>query len=42
MGSRGLIFSDLGARIIAAHVLGEPYPIEKDLLDAVSPARFFG
>lgn len=40
MGSRGLIFSDLGARIIAAQVTGEPYPIEKDLLDAVNPARF--
>ena len=42
MGSRGLIFSDLGARIIAAQVTGEPYPIEKDLLDAVNPARFLG
>lgn len=42
MGSRGLIFSDLGARIIAAHVMGEPYPIEKDLLEAVDPARFVG
>lgn len=40
MGSRGLVFSDLAARIIAADICGEPSPIEKDLLLAMDPGRF--
>jgi tRNA 5-methylaminomethyl-2-thiouridine biosynthesis bifunctional protein len=40
MGSRGITWSALGARILASWVCGAPAPVEADLLDAVDPARF--
>jgi tRNA 5-methylaminomethyl-2-thiouridine biosynthesis bifunctional protein len=42
-GSRGIIYSQLGAELIASMAnsfMGEPLPIEKDLFEALSPARF--
>ncbi|HET7774701.1 MAG TPA: FAD-dependent oxidoreductase, partial [Burkholderiaceae bacterium] len=39
-GSRGLTYALLGGELIAAQMLGEPLPIERDLADAVDPARF--
>lgn len=40
MGSRGITWSALGARILASWVSGAPAPVEADLLDAVDPARY--
>jgi tRNA 5-methylaminomethyl-2-thiouridine biosynthesis bifunctional protein len=40
LGSRGLIWSSLGAELIAAELDGEPLPLEADLVDALHPARF--
>lgn len=40
MGSRGLIFSELAARIICAQCFGEPTCVESDLIRALSPSRF--
>jgi tRNA 5-methylaminomethyl-2-thiouridine biosynthesis bifunctional protein len=40
MGSRGITWSALGARVLASWVTGAPAPVEADLLDAVDPARF--
>lgn len=39
-GSRGLVWSTLAAELIAAHIEGEPWPIERELADAIDPARF--
>ena len=39
-GSRGLLWAALAAELLPALVCGEPAPIERDLVDAVSPARF--
>jgi len=39
-GSRGLLWSTLGAEVLAAAIEGEPAPIEADLLGAIEPARF--
>lgn len=39
-GGRGLLWSLLGAEIIASLLSGAPAPVERDLLDAVSPQRF--
>jgi tRNA 5-methylaminomethyl-2-thiouridine biosynthesis bifunctional protein len=39
-GSRGLIWSSLGAELLAAVIEGEPQPVEGKLADAVDPARF--
>jgi tRNA 5-methylaminomethyl-2-thiouridine biosynthesis bifunctional protein len=40
MASRGLTWAALSADIIASDVAGEPMPVERDLLEAVDPARF--
>ncbi|WP_060817582.1 bifunctional tRNA (5-methylaminomethyl-2-thiouridine)(34)-methyltransferase MnmD/FAD-dependent 5-carboxymethylaminomethyl-2-thiouridine(34) oxidoreductase MnmC [Caballeronia sordidicola] len=40
-GSRGLIWAALAAELIAAQLEGEPWPIERELAEAVDPARFF-
>ncbi len=40
LGSRGITWSALGARILAAAITGDPAPVEASLLDAVDPARF--
>ncbi|MBR8224335.1 bifunctional tRNA (5-methylaminomethyl-2-thiouridine)(34)-methyltransferase MnmD/FAD-dependent 5-carboxymethylaminomethyl-2-thiouridine(34) oxidoreductase MnmC [Burkholderia ambifaria] len=39
-GSRGLVWAALGAELIASQLEGEPLPLERDLVDAVDPARF--
>lgn len=39
-GSRGFTGSWLAAEILASQILGEPLPIEGDLIQAVNPARF--
>jgi tRNA 5-methylaminomethyl-2-thiouridine biosynthesis bifunctional protein len=39
-GSRGLVWSALGAELIAAQIEGEPWPIERDLAEAIDPGRF--
>lgn len=38
-GSRGLIWATLAAELVAAQIEGEPWPIERDLAEAVDPAR---
>ena len=40
LGSRGITWSVLAARVLAAWVSGAPMPLEADLLDAIDPARF--
>lgn len=40
LGSRGLTWAALGARVLASWVCGSPAPVEASLLDAVDPARF--
>jgi tRNA 5-methylaminomethyl-2-thiouridine biosynthesis bifunctional protein len=40
LGSRGLSSALLGAELLACQIAGEPLPLEKDLVDALSPARF--
>jgi tRNA 5-methylaminomethyl-2-thiouridine biosynthesis bifunctional protein len=39
-GSRGLVWASLGAELIASQIEGEPWPIERDLAEALDPARF--
>jgi tRNA 5-methylaminomethyl-2-thiouridine biosynthesis bifunctional protein len=39
-GSRGLLWSTLGAELIASELEGEPLPVEGALADAVAPERF--
>ena len=39
-GSRGLVWSALAAELIAAQIEGEPWPVERELADAIDPARF--
>jgi tRNA 5-methylaminomethyl-2-thiouridine biosynthesis bifunctional protein len=40
LGSRGITWSALGARLLAATMTGSPLPLESSLVDAVDPARF--
>ncbi|MEP7298439.1 MAG: bifunctional tRNA (5-methylaminomethyl-2-thiouridine)(34)-methyltransferase MnmD/FAD-dependent 5-carboxymethylaminomethyl-2-thiouridine(34) oxidoreductase MnmC [Burkholderiales bacterium] len=40
LGSRGITWSALGARVLAAAITGAPMPIEASLVDAIAPARF--
>ena len=40
LGSRGITWSALGARLLASAVTGAPSPLEASLVDAVDPARF--
>jgi len=40
LGSRGITWSALGARVLAASITGAPAPMEASLIDAVDPARF--
>lgn len=39
-GSRGLVWASLGAELMASQIEGEPWPIERDLAEALDPARF--
>jgi tRNA 5-methylaminomethyl-2-thiouridine biosynthesis bifunctional protein len=40
LGSRGLTWAPLLADLVAAQALGEPWPLEQDLADAIDPARW--
>ncbi len=40
LGSRGLVWTILAAESLASRIVGDPMPLEKDLLAAVDPARF--
>jgi tRNA 5-methylaminomethyl-2-thiouridine biosynthesis bifunctional protein len=40
LGARGITWSALGARVLAACITGAPAPMEASLIDAVDPARF--
>ena len=40
LGSRGITWSALGARVLAASITGAPVPLEASLIDAIDPARF--
>ena len=40
LASRGLTLAPLLAELIAAQIEGEPPPLERDLVEAVDPARF--
>lgn len=40
LGSRGITWSALGARVLAATITGTPVPLEASLVDAIDPARF--
>ena len=40
LGSRGITWAALGARVVAASISGTPLPIGSRLLDAIDPARF--
>jgi tRNA 5-methylaminomethyl-2-thiouridine biosynthesis bifunctional protein len=39
-GSRGLVWATLAAELIASQIEGEPWPVERELAEAVDPARF--
>ncbi|MDR5737099.1 bifunctional tRNA (5-methylaminomethyl-2-thiouridine)(34)-methyltransferase MnmD/FAD-dependent 5-carboxymethylaminomethyl-2-thiouridine(34) oxidoreductase MnmC [Caballeronia sp. LZ016] len=39
-GSRGLVWAALAAELIASQIGGEPWPIERELAEAIDPARF--
>jgi len=40
LGSRGLTSAPMAAEVLAAHITGEPWPLERDLITALHPARF--
>ena len=40
MGGRGLLWSVLGAEVVAALAAREPPVVEPELADAIDPARF--
>jgi tRNA 5-methylaminomethyl-2-thiouridine biosynthesis bifunctional protein len=40
LGARGLVTAALAAEILACHVVGEPWPVERDLVAALHPGRF--
>ncbi|WP_277186758.1 bifunctional tRNA (5-methylaminomethyl-2-thiouridine)(34)-methyltransferase MnmD/FAD-dependent 5-carboxymethylaminomethyl-2-thiouridine(34) oxidoreductase MnmC [Caballeronia sp. BR00000012568055] len=39
-GSRGLVWATLAAELIASQIEGAPWPIERELAEAIDPARF--
>jgi tRNA 5-methylaminomethyl-2-thiouridine biosynthesis bifunctional protein len=40
LGARGLVSAPLAAEVIASHICGEPWPVERDLVTALHPGRF--
>ncbi|MDA8416318.1 MAG: FAD-dependent 5-carboxymethylaminomethyl-2-thiouridine(34) oxidoreductase MnmC [Betaproteobacteria bacterium] len=40
LGSRGLALAPLGAALLSAWLEGEPLPLERDLIEAISPQRY--
>ncbi len=41
LGSRGLVTAPLAAEMIVAEMTGAPSPVERDIAEALHPARFF-
>lgn len=39
-GARGLVWSTLAAELLASQLEGDPSPLERDLVEAIDPARF--
>lgn len=39
-GARGLVWAALAGELLAARLEGEPLPLERDLVDAIDPARY--
>lgn len=39
-GARGLVWAALAGELLAAQLCGEPLPLERDLCEAVDPARY--
>jgi len=40
LGARGLTAAPLAAEIVACHITGEPWPVERDIAAALHPGRF--
>ena len=40
LGSRGLTWAPLAARLLASWITDAPYPLPADMVDALDPARF--
>lgn len=40
LGARGAVSAPLAAELLACHITGEPWPLERDLVTALHPARF--
>ncbi len=40
LGARGSVSAPLAAELLACHITGEPWPLERDLVTALHPARF--
>jgi tRNA 5-methylaminomethyl-2-thiouridine biosynthesis bifunctional protein len=41
LGARGLVWAPLCAEIFVSQLHDEPLPVERDLVEAVAPQRFF-
>lgn len=39
-GARGIVWAALMAELLASQIHGDPLPLERDLVDALAPARF--
>lgn len=39
-GSRGLVWAAISGELLASQINGEPWPLERDLADALDPARY--
>jgi tRNA 5-methylaminomethyl-2-thiouridine biosynthesis bifunctional protein len=40
LGARGVVSAPLAAELLASHITGAPWPLERDLVNALHPARF--
>lgn len=40
LGSRGMVWAPLAAELLVSRLCGEPLPLERELADAMDPARF--
>lgn len=41
LGSRGMTWAALAAEFVASRIAGDPMPLERDLIAALEPQRFF-
>ena len=39
-GARGLVWASLAGELLASQINGDPLPLERDLVDAMDPARY--